>query len=525
VFCFSANAKDLNPKDLVRLELAKQKLFAGKYVSALNEFKEILKDNPEDGTALYYCGNCHFQLKEYDKALDFLTKSRDSKNPSVHASFLLGRIMLYNAKPDEALTEFNNFKAKASKSEISENDVELYISHCNNFKESVSKAADVSVENMGNSINSQYDDKGPSISADGKKLVFNSRRPETTDSPMDVEGDGKYFEDIYISNYDTSAKKWSDAEQVPGQVNTAAHDACTGISADGKMIFIYKNDLTDPESRGGDVFISKVVNNKWKTPEPIGKPINTSFWEGGACISPDGKTLFFTSERKGGLGNSDIWVVKRINKNEWGKPENLGAEINTPFDEAGIFLAPDGKTLFYCSNGPASTGSYDIFRTINENGKWTKPERLAYPINTERRDGPLVIAADGKKAYISSDRKESIGENDVFAIDLKEYALLEKDFKRKNNNGLSILKGIIRDGFEGKGLEGVEVSILSDTGEKLTSTTTNDHGEYFFTLKGNAKYELKAEKNGYKTNSEKVDLPLGKNNDTFTLEKQMLLNK
>ena len=81
-------------------------------------------------------------------------------------------------------------------------------------------------------------------------------------------------------------------------------------------IFLYKNDLSDNQSRGGDIFVSKVINNKWKTPEPLGKPINTSYWEGGACISPDGKTLFFISERKGGYGRADIWMVKRKNKQE-----------------------------------------------------------------------------------------------------------------------------------------------------------------------------------------------------------------
>ncbi len=88
----------------------------------------------------------------------------------------------------------------------------------------------------------------------------------------------------------------------------------------------------------------------------MAKPINSSYWEGGACISPDGKTIFFTSERKGGLGHSDIWVVTRKTKTEWNKPVNMGADINTPFDEGGMFLSPDGKTLFFCSNGHGSMG-------------------------------------------------------------------------------------------------------------------------------------------------------------------------
>ena len=126
----------------------------------------------------------------------------------------------------------------------------------------------------------------------------------------------------------------------------------------------------------------------------FGKTYKHFYWEGGACISPDGSTLYFTSERKGGFGNSDIWMAERKSKTEWDVPVNLVAEINTVYDEAGLFLAPDGKTLFFCSNGPNSMGSYDIFRTINKDGKWSKPENLGYPINTIRRDGPFVLGAD-----------------------------------------------------------------------------------------------------------------------------------
>ncbi|HKC68974.1 MAG TPA: carboxypeptidase regulatory-like domain-containing protein, partial [Bacteroidia bacterium] len=292
----------------------------------------------------------------------------------------------------------------------------------------------------------------------------------------------------------------------------------------GKQIFIYKNDVTDAESRGGDIFVSKVSNNKWRTPEPFGKPINTSYWEGGACISPDGKTLYFTSERKGGFGNSDIWMSVRKTKTEWDTPVNLGAEINSPYDEAGLFLAPDGKTLFFCSNGPNSMGSYDIFRTVCTDGKWSKPENLGYPINTTKRDGPLVLGADTRYAYFSSDRLGGFGENDIYKIDLQDYALLEKDFKKQQAATLSIIKGLVRDGFEGKPIEGAEITFINDAGEKV-SLLTNENGEYLITLKGATAYQVKVTKDGFKPTEEKINLNLNKTGSTFTVEKQFLLNK
>jgi hypothetical protein len=528
VICFFAilsNISAIDAGDQVKMVLAKQKLFAGQFIGALNIYKEVLQKNPEDGSVLYYVGKCQFELKKYDEAVITLKKAvtiNKLEKPESH--LLIGKIYLTQGKIDEALVEFNDYKSASNSKQAAEEEVDVYINHCNNAKTLMASPIDVKIENLGTAINTKFADKTPCISADGRKLVFTSRRPETTDSPMDVEGDGSYFEDIYISNWDTINKKWADAETVPGNVNTDAHDACTSISPDGKQIYIYKNDIRDPESRGGDIFVSKVVSNKWKTPEPMGKPINTSFWEGGACISPDGKTLYFISERKGGFGHADIWMVTRLSKTEWGKPINLGAEVNSEFDEVGVFLAPDGKTLFFSSNCKASMGSYDVFKTIFEGTKWTKPVNIGYPINTVNSDGPLVASADAKTAYIASDRAGGLGGSDIYKIDLSNYGIFEKDGKKKTNDGLSILKGIVRDGFEGSGISSVDIKIMDDAGTLIASTVTNDNGEYFITLKGGITYTLKVSKKGYKVAEEKVDLKIGKN-DTFSLEKQIMISK
>jgi tetratricopeptide (TPR) repeat protein len=508
-----------------KVELAKQKMYGGQVKVALNMFKEVLQESPKNSTVLYFAADCCYKLGDYDNALKYLETGKTSTNPKASIFYLLGVIYQANGKTDEALTEFTTYKSKASSSDIKENNPDVYISQCNNAKRMMASPVQVTIENLGQTVNSKYEDKGPAITADGKKLFFNTRRPESPEAPLDAEGDGKYFENIYVTIWDSAKQEWAVADEIPGQINQKnSHVACTGISADGKQIFIYKNDLNDPESRGGDIFVSKVVNNKWKTPEPFGKPINTGYWEGGACISPDGKTLYFTSERKGGFGHSDIWMAKRKTKTEWEAPVNIGAVVNSEYDEAGLFLAPDGKTLFFCSNGPNSMGSYDIFRTVYENEKWSKPENLGYPLNTTKRDGPLVLGADVRYAYISSDRLGGFGENDIYKIDLKEYAILEKNFKKHSDNTLSIIKGLVRDGFEGKPIEGAEILFTNEAGEKV-SLITNETGEYLITLKGDAVYQVKVSKAGLKPTEEKITLPVNKTGDIFTLEKQFLLNK
>jgi tetratricopeptide (TPR) repeat protein len=517
--------EQLSVKAKAKAELAKQKMYGGKIREALVMFKEILTESPKNGTILYLAADCSYKLGEKEEALKYLEIGKTVASVKPQNFYLLGVIYLSNNKVDEALTEFTRYKTIATASDVKDNNPDVYISQCNNAKKFEASPVMVKIENLGQTVNSKFEDKGPAITADGKKLFFNSRRPANEESVKDIEGDGKYFENIYFTTWDSAKQQWVEADEIPGQINQkTSHVACTGISADGKQIFIYKNDMTDAESRGGDVFVSKVSNNKWRTPEPFGKPINTSYWEGGACISPDGKTLYFTSERKGGFGNSDIWMSVRKTKTEWDTPINLGAEINTPYDEAGLFLAPDGKTLFFCSNGPNSMGSYDIFRTVYKDGKFSAPENLGYPINTTKRDGPLVLGADTRYAYFSSDRLGGFGENDIYKIDLMDYAILEKDFKKHADNALSIVKGLVRDGFEGKPLEGVEITFTNDAGEKV-SLLTNELGEYLITLKGGTAYQVKVSKQGYKSAEEKINLNLNKTGDTFTIEKQFLLSK
>ena len=513
-----------NTADKAKIELAKQKIYAGQYLGAINSLKEISKTSPNDANVFYYMGYSFFMLNQLDNAKEQLTKSIAITATKANAHFMLGKILQAESKYDEAIAEYNLCTTNSKPGDEDSQDASVFISQCNVAKKITAAPVDVVIENAGEEINSKYDDKNPCITADGSLLVFTTRRPENTNSEVDAEGDGKYFEDVYIASFDTATRKYSNAKPVPGSVNTKAHDAVTSISPDGKQIFLYKNDVNDKASRGGDVFVSKINNGKWKTPEQYGKPVASSFWEGGACISPDGKRLFFTSERKGGLGGSDIWMVEKISKKEWGKPVNLGAPVNTVYDEGGMFLAPDGKTLFFCSNGPNSMGSYDIFKTVYENGKWSEPSNLGYPINSASKEGQLTISANGKIAYFSSEREGGVGESDIYRVDLKDYAILEKDNAIKTNNGLSILKGTIRDGYEGYGLSEVEIIITDANGANVASTSTNENGEYFLTLKGGVNYKITVKKKGFQEINESFELKLG-NKDTFTLEKGYLLKK
>ena len=514
-----------NAADDAKIFSAKQKMLGGQYLSALNAFREVEKDNPNNAAIKYYIGQCYFSLGQTQNARLSLLKALESSTANIkpETHFLLGRIYQSEDNVEQAIQEFKLYKTAPSDDKETQEDTDMYLSQCENAKKMLGDPVPVTITNLGAEINSKYDDKNPCVTADGKRIVFTTRRPETTNDPTDIEGDGKYFENIYTATIDSSTGYFGKAGGV-SSINTKAHDAVTSISPDGKQIFVYYNDINNADKRGGSVFVSKVMNGKWKAPESLGKPVNSSYWEGGACVSPDGKRYFFSSERKGSIGGSDIWMVEKVNKTDWGKPVNLGSEINTVYDEGGMFLAPDGKTLFFCSNGPNSMGSYDVFKTVYTKGKWSSPVNVGYPINTVGKEGQLTISADARYAYVSSDRKGGFGENDIYKIDLKDYAILEPDGKKKTNNGLSILKGTIREGFEGYGVQDVEVIVKDQqNNEVVASTNTNENGEYFFTMHG-GRYSLIIKKKGFTEINDPIELGTSEK-ETVILEKGYLLKK
>ncbi|MFL5765689.1 MAG: tetratricopeptide repeat protein [Bacteroidia bacterium] len=513
--------------DIAKMVAAEQKFYGGDYKGALAIYQDVLSGKPNDANVIFHIAECYFEMKQMKEARENAEKAKsiDPKaNP--YNSLLLGKIYQLEGMHDEALAEYETFKANAgTPKKIEESEVLTYIAQVQLAKQLMASPVDVVVENMGDVINSEFEDKAPMVSADGKTLIFTSQRPGKS-SAVNPD-DGMYYEDIYISRWDTLKKAWTDAELIPGSLNTEGQDAATSISPDGKQIFLFKNDI-EAESRGGDIYVSKLSSSgKWGAPKSMGKPINTTYAELGACISPDGKTLYFVSERQGGLGNADIWMVKRKNRTEWDKPVNLGDVVNTPEDDAGIFLAPDGKTLFFTSKGHNSMGGYDMFKTTMENGKWTTPVNLGYPINTIYNDFCFSLSVDAQTGYFASNRKGGLGGRDVYKVDLKNYPVMEKEMKKKDVNGpvMAILKGDIFDASAATGME-AELQVFDDAGTKIASTTSSEgSGEYFLTLLAGKTYTVKVDVKGFKPIEEKVDVVAAKEGATQIVKHYLLYKK
>ena len=517
----------------VREYKAHQAFYRGDYFDALTRFKSGFEKYPKDAELAYWVGECYFFLNDFVHAKEYFEKAIVI-NPSVNnnANLDLGKSYQNLGELDKAIAALNLFKSKVSSSKtLKESDVDHFIAQCNVAKELMAQPVDVKIVNLGNLVNSKYDDKRPSLTADGKKMIFTSRRPREKDSPIDREGDGKYFEDIYSSNWDSVNKVWGAPELLPGGINTEFHDAACSISPDGKQIFVYKN---DPKlAKGGDIWVSKLNSSgKWGTPHSIGAPINTSYWEDGACLSPDGNTLFFISEMdvKGAQGHGDIYYSTRDSKaGAWKDPINMGPDINTPYDEGGVFMAADGKTLFFCSEGHNSMGSYDIFKTVFENGQWSKPINIGYPINTIGAEKSFVLTADGKTAYIASDRAGGFGERDIYQIDLTNYPLMGKSTGKAamgSPSVNSIVKGSVVSTDGAKGM-GVLINFFNQAGEKVAETHSSqeDGGAFFITLPAGKIYMLVIEQDGYDVFKENFFMPASGDASIYTMIKDIILYK
>lgn len=494
--------------DEYKMFMAKQDFFGGDYRSALNKYKEVEKNRPNDASVHFFIGQCYYMMNTYQDALDELEKAKSiDLNANAELSLYLGRAYHSRGMVDKAVEEFNLFRKTLgdNQKKIQESEVDILIAQCNTAKQLMAKPVNVSFTQLID-LNSQYDDKGPVLTNGDKTMIFASRRPAGDKSMIDTEGDHGYFDDVYESYWSDEKKTWLAADLIRGPINSNYHDACTSISFDGSVMFIYRSG----EGAGELFMLKKTTSGKWKTPEVLLKPINTSYYDDGAVLSPDGNTLYFISERPGGLGHGDIWTSKKTGEG-WAEPVNLGAPVNTPHDENGIVLLPDGKTLFFCSNGPNSMGSHDIFKTtLSADGKWLAPVNLGYPINSVGFESKFVMAADKKTAYVSSVRDNGLGERDIWMVDISGYDVM---------TGISTPPPVKKSTLMGKVMSSdslhtalsVEIKIMDKTtGTQAAVTTSGADGIYSVEVPGDKQYIIEIVSDGFQKLSQEILLPAGK---------------
>jgi outer membrane protein OmpA-like peptidoglycan-associated protein len=355
--------------------------------------------------------------------------------------------------------------------------------------------------------------------------LFTARRPNSTGGKIDPQLN-ENFEDIYIS-YKQTDGSWSKSKNIGEPINSNDHDANSGISNDGQRFAIYLG-----KSNGGDLYESRLTGDIWSKPESMGKNINTKdFHESSACYSPDGNVLYFVSDKNGGLGDHDIYMSKLDEKGNWGEAVNLGSVINTPYSEEGVYMHPDGKTLYFSSQGHSSMGGFDIFKSVyNDKSKaWSKPENIGYPVNTTDDDVFFVISASGRRGYYTSMAADSRGLRDLYVVTFlgseKQVVLNNEDnllasvaapikevvvapIVEVKEAQLTILKGVITDALTTNFLE-AEIEIVDNQANVVIATFKSNSatGKYLVSLPAGKNYGIAVKKDGYLFHSENFDIP------------------
>ncbi len=385
----------------------------GSYFLAIPFYEKAFSYNSNNAELNYKLGASYLRTFQAKKALTLLKKSYDADSViSPDILFLFARAYHFSMKFDSAMTNYAKYKnslkrkEKFRKSRI----IDHYIEECKNGIELVKNPARVFITNLGDSVNSSFPDYSPVFYQKDSLLYFTSRRGEINNRRNRT--DNMFFEDIYVSKKENG--KWKKATLM-SEFNTKGNDASAGMSALGNEFYVFRG-----KKNKGDIYVSEFENGKWKSPSRFGKVSKNKSMETATVMSVDSAMLFLVSDRKGlNFGGKDIYIAKRKQNGKWQTPYNIGSVINTEYDEEGVYISRDCRTLYFSSKGHNSMGGFDIFKSVLDTSTdtWSKPENVGYPVNTPYDDVFISLSYNQREGYYSTNNdSSSCGDRDIYQV-------------------------------------------------------------------------------------------------------------
>jgi len=477
------------------MEMAKEIM---KSTSAVDDARDLMITAANYDTtsveANYEAG--HMQIETINKELAvkyFLRIYRQKPSYRFDLEYWIGKSYQYGSDFVKAIDFFERYKKKlqqnsnyAGKDKIDLAEVDRKIFESKNAQELMLHPKNLAITNIGREINSEFEDYAPVLNEAETEIIFTSRRRDGNLN-VDVSEDNKPFEDIYYSR--KNGNKWGVASNIGNTVNTPSHDSNLALSPDGTMLFVYKT------NNEGDIFFStRQASGSWSAPAPLPGVINSSFRETSVSITKDGKTLYFASDRPGGLGGSDIYVSIKDNKGEWTRAKNLGPKINTALDEDSPFIDFDQKILYFSSQGGKGIGGFDIFKSTlldAEKNEWSDPENMGFPVNTPDDDIFYVSSKDGQRGYYSSIREDGMGYSDLYLISVPTPETMKKE--------LQPLKYVVKVLNPDKAPLDATVKLRGVTDNVTITSSSKGGGIYEFSILSPSPkdYQLSVEREGF----------------------------
>jgi len=397
--------------------IAETALVEERYAEAYSDFKNLSAMFPNNAHYNFKVGLACFKTPEkidsaifYFKIADtavvekFKNKYNETAAPP-ETWFYMAQWYHRKFLFEDALIYYKKYLPYSGKSNVSLR-IERKMLECEFGKEHIMEVKDLYVYDLGLNVNTSCDEHSPVVTNTEDKLYFTRKLVENSDN---ADYDSKFNENIFYS--EKVNERWTNPTAIGSEINTAGHEASAGISADGLHLYLYK------DVRKGDIYMSELQNGTWSAPNPLQGNINTKYRETHICVSPDEKFLFFSSDRPGGFGDSDIYLSERTEDGTWGDPVNLGETINTEYNEEGAFWSESQQVLYFSSDGHLGMGGYDLFKSEKNEGSWSKPENLGYPANSPGDD--IFYFTSEKRpnvGYYVSNHHGTSGSTNIYSI-------------------------------------------------------------------------------------------------------------
>ena len=491
------------------------------YKKALKSYLEAQKFNPNNGELNFKIGVCYIHSTDPSKGIAFIKRAKELDpgcNPFLN--YYNGVALQLDGQFTQAIASFKTFESEYRKADNFSKFIVKRIKECELAEKAMKNPQRVWIDNV-SELNTGEDDMAPSISTDGSELIMSSNRG----GGKAANEAGGYDYDIFSSSFTDGA--WSFPKRLEGKVNTNSDDIANSISYDGTRMLLHQN--VDGQT---DIYEAKLIGANWSEPKKMPAMINGKTNEKNACYNDDGYRVYFTRDNDDRSNGMEIMFSSIQSKV---KQDFMAATMVTPcnskFNEGSIYISIDGETMYIASEGHESLGGYDIFMSKKVQGQWSTPVNLGYPINTPYDDFFFSPTANGKYAYISSNRAGGSGGYDIYkvtfwgeekqaVIDIEDYLLASVAMPQKDNQieatvavnkkTLTVFKGNTIDAISRKPVE-ASIEITDNASGKVieTFTTNSATGKFIITLPSGKNYGIAVKAPGYLFHSENFDIPAG----------------
>lgn len=438
----------------------------------LIKYSAKVKDRPTKGQVAFYIGECSRNLSDARNAERWYRKAVLAKYSNPLATLYLADAFKFKGAYEEASAQYSAYHDLVPDDERGEQGVK----DCELALQWLKKPTRYVTWNA-RWLNDREADFAPCFGADSTEIYFTSARESATGNDKNANSAMNYT-DVFYSVKDKKGK-WSIPVPVEGGVNTPFDEGSPYVTPDGNTMYYTSCKNIKGQSLGCRIYFTNMEDGKWSVPKEVVLFRDSSISVGHPCLSPDGRELYFSSDKSGGFGGKDIWKATSTGNNTWSEPTNLGGDVNSKGDEVFPFIAEDGK-LYFSSNGRGGMGGLDIFKYYKKDGKYIT-ENLKYPLNSSADDYGIHFFKSYQKGYLSSNREGSRGD-DIWGFFLPPIEVS--------------IEGTVKNEETTVVVTDAKVKLTASDGTQLNGKTDNA-GKFRFTLSENNDYMFITEKPGY----------------------------